>query len=222
MPRNVSDEFKAALTANPVRPIELVSITYKDSSLLNRTKQFAIWPSQVVLGRLIFQPRPYIWLDAYEIGLANFPTTAVTFLTSQYKQDFADAYSIHLGYPDLRGAQVKVWRVLADHLESEDDTIADTFTVGTPSYGDEHVTLDCDTVLQNPARTFPPNTYTRQTCQWTFKDPLTCKWISGQGGDASFCSKVMDGDSGCKAHKNTKNFGAYPSIADEAINTSGA
>jgi hypothetical protein len=223
MPRNLSDSFLSKLSAQSIRPIELISITYKDIFLLNRTKQFAIWPTDIILDRLIFKSFPYVAIDDYSIGLEDHPTTTITFLDvdSQFRTEFRDAQNSYAQYPDLRNADITVWKILANHLTSSADVIKDTFKISDFSADDEFVQLKTDTLFQNPNHSFPPRVYSRRTCQFIFRDPLTCGWINGQGGDSQSCDHSLAENNGCAAHKNTSRVGMYPSISDEAITANG-
>jgi phage-related protein len=54
---------------------------------------------------------------------------------------------------------------------------------------------------------FPRRRQTRDFCQWAYKGPQ-CKYA----GPLSSCSRTLQGDNGCAAHENTKNFGGFPGI----------
>ena len=218
MSRPVSETFKLALGLSPVEPIELVRIDYAERTGLRRTKQFAIWPVDITFGRDIFRSNPWIVIGEYNIGIEQFPTVDITFLDAerQFRNEF-NLVTQQEFYPDLRGAEITIFKVLKDQLTDEADTIKDTFLVSQWSANDEVVVLTCDTFLQSPQRTFPPLTYSRRICQWVFKDAKTCQWVTSQGGNVSFCDKTIAGVNGCLAHQNTRHYGGFPTIADENI-----
>ncbi|RKZ66396.1 MAG: hypothetical protein DRQ48_10790 [Gammaproteobacteria bacterium] len=220
MPRDVSAAFVNSLATSPIRPIELIRITYQDLAGLNHGAQFAIWPEEVILGRSIFKSYPWCAIGPYIIGNAEYPNVEITFIdtNSEYRSQFVGAPKLN-SYPDIRGATVEVFKVNSLDLDDEADAIKDTFIVSSVNASDEAVVLRCDTLLQNPRRSFPPFTFTRRVCQWQFKDPLTCQWKASQGGNRTSCDKTMEGGNGCSAHGNIVNFGGYPGIADETLNT---
>ncbi len=220
MPRPVSTAFQDALGAQLIEPIELLRFVFKTNRGRNSIKEFAVWPTDVTFGGATFTSNPWIEVKDYAIGLTEFPTVSIIFLDaeSQFRNAFATAPQIE-GYPDLRGSSVTVFKVLKDQLSNEDDAIKDSFKISQWSANDALIELVCDTLLQSPQRGFPPFTYSRRVCQWVFKDPMTCQWIASQGGNAEFCDKTLAGEDGCKAHNNTEHFGAFPTIADEEIDT---
>lgn len=220
MPRDVSSAFKASLTSGVVKPIELIRITYKDDVGLYRTSQLAIWHEQVVLGRMIFRSFPWCTISPYTIGNEEFPTLELTFVDvdGQYRDEFSGAPQIN-HYPDLRSAVIEVFKVNSADLDDDADAIKDSFIVSSVNASDDLVVLRCDTYLQNPNRSFPPYTYVRRHCQWQFKDPKTCQWTRRKGGNSKYCDKTMDGPRGCSSHNNIENFGGFPGIADESLNT---
>ena len=60
----------------------------------------------------------------------------------------------------------------------------------------------------NPlAQRFPRRLQWRDRCSWVYKG-REC----GYGGALVSCDYTLQGDNGCAAHGNTKNFGAFPGI----------
>lgn len=214
--RNILASFINALKTSPVKPVDLLEIEYKDADGYNRTKFVAIYPTNITFKNQTYTSNVNIQVGEFSDGLVEFPNVNITFLDldGQFRDFFSDAPMI-LNYPDLRGATITLKRVMANALTG--GAIISKYRLARWSASSEAVQFECDTHLQNAPRPFPPYVFSRLTCQWIYKDSYTCKYA----GNLKTCSKQLAGPNGCIEHKNSKNFGGTPSIADEDIAAQG-
>lgn len=85
--------------------------------------------------------------------------------------------------------------------------LVEFFTVTNSGYKDYVAswTLGAENPLK---RMFPLRKQEDNQCSFRYKEPTTC----GYNGAKPTCDLTLDGVNGCRAHANTKNFGAYPGI----------
>lgn len=85
--------------------------------------------------------------------------------------------------------------------------LAEFFEVTKGSYKDyiANWTLGAENPLR---RMFPLRKQEPDQCSFRYKDPRTC----GYGGNMPTCDLSFDGENGCRAHNNTRNYGGYPGI----------
>lgn len=85
--------------------------------------------------------------------------------------------------------------------------LVEFFTITNGGYKDYVAswTLGAENPLK---RMFPLRKQEDDQCSFRYKEPSTC----GYNGPKPTCDLSLDGVNGCRAHNNTRNFGAYPGI----------
>ncbi len=109
----------------------------------------------------------------------------------------------------LRGARVQIFTVFAGLLDDPDNRIItfDGKIVGAKVTQDI-VLFEVLSVLDVQYLQIPGRVFRAERCQWVYKETDTCKYA----GDLPTCSKLLEGDNGCRIHDNVKNYGGYPGI----------
>jgi lambda family phage minor tail protein L len=131
-----------------------------------------------------------------------------------------------MAYNGLRGEQVTMRLVFADHLDDADAHRDWVYYIDAPSYDEEKeeasflLTSKMDLhEVQLPGRIFE-----RDYCQWTYKKEGCWRWNgsaweprSGFTNEATECDHIRNGPAGCKFHTNSHWFGAFPGIPARGI-----
>lgn len=121
-------------------------------------------------------------------------------------RDYRRALQAYLQeYDGMVGSHVTIYMVNAGALDAPAE-IAEEFDVIIGSASDYQVslTLGARNLL---GMTVPKRNQLRDYCAWKYKSD-EC----GYSGGLPTCDLTLNGDNGCAAHNNTKNFGGFPGI----------
>ncbi len=111
----------------------------------------------------------------------------------------------------LRGARLVIFTVFDGLLGDPDNKIV-TFDgrIVAVKVTNSMVLFEVLSVLDVQYKTLPGRIFRADRCQWIYKEVDTCKYA----GELSTCDKVLEGENGCRAHDNVKNFGGFPGIPE--------
>lgn len=133
-------------------------------------------------------------IDSIKISVSN---------VSRLIQYYLEAY-------DFGGKKVRIRMIFREHLNDPDACLDYVYFIDSYSANQdvaEFTLLPKTNVL---SLTIPARNYSRNYCQWIFKDPDTCQY----SGEGATCNKTKQA---CKGYGNYINFGGFPSIPTTQI-----
>jgi len=132
-------------------------------------------------------------IDTVKIGMAN-----VSRLIESYLQEY-----------NWSEKKVSIITLFANELGDIDANIEDMFYIDSYSTTQNDVEFMLTSKLNVLGIEIPLGTYTRNSCQWIFKD-VSCAY----SGTETICDYTLNR---CRELQNSERFGAFPSIPSKGI-----
>lgn len=197
----INENFAIEKNKEANKPIYLYTIfEFDGSSDLN----LAEWDTDIVFDGVTYQMFPMSHdligensqgeIDAVKITISN---------VSRLMQYYLEQY-------DLRGKKVRIRLIFKDQLADPDAKVDFIYYIDSFSANQDVVEFNLLPKTDVLALVIPARAYSRNYCQFKFKDPETCQYA----GTETECNKTKNR---CKGLGNYSNFGGFPSIPTRQI-----